>query len=88
MLVGANGSGKTTLLRAIAGLRAPLSGRVERAPGRVAYLPQDPGALLHRPNVLDEVRWTIDRAGTDEPPERLLDAFGIGAPSPMPTRAT
>jgi energy-coupling factor transport system ATP-binding protein len=79
VLVGSNGSGKTTLLRAIAGLRPPLTGRVERAPGRVAYLPQDPAALLHRPSVIDEVRWTIDRAGTDEPAERLLDAFGIAA---------
>jgi energy-coupling factor transport system ATP-binding protein len=79
VLVGANGSGKTTLLRAIAGLRAPLSGRIDRAPGRVAYLPQDPGALLHRPSVLAEVRWTIERAGTDEPAGRLLEAFGIAA---------
>ena len=78
VLVGANGSGKTTLLRSIAGLRAPLTGWVERAPGRVAYLPQDPGALLHRPSVIAEVRWTIERAGTDEPAERILEAFGIG----------
>jgi energy-coupling factor transport system ATP-binding protein len=78
VLVGANGSGKTTLLRAIASLLAPLAGRIERAPGRVAYLPQDPGALLHRPSVLEEVRWTIDRAGAaGERPERMLEAFGI-----------
>jgi energy-coupling factor transport system ATP-binding protein len=80
VLVGANGSGKTTLLRSIAGLVAPLAGRIERSPGRVAYLPQDPGALLHRPSVLDEVRWTIDRAGAvGERPERMLEAFGIAA---------
>src|SRR6185295_1752574 len=80
VLVGANGSGKTTLLRSIAGLVAPLAGRIERAPGRVAYLPQDPGALLHRPSVLDEVRWTIDRAGAvGERPEAMLEAFGIAA---------
>ena len=77
VLVGANGSGKTTLLRAIAGLLAPLGGRVERAPGRVAYLPQDPGALLHRPSVLAEIRWTLEHAGSDEPPGRILEAFGI-----------
>ena len=79
VLVGPNGSGKTTHLRALAGLRPPLSGRVAAAGGRVAYLPQDPGALLHRPSVLDEVRWTIARAGTDEPAEPMLEAFGLGA---------
>ena len=79
VLVGANGSGKTTLLRALAGLLVPLAGRIERAPGRVAYLPQDPGALLHRPSVLEEVRWTIERAGSSEPPERILEEFGIAA---------
>ena len=47
-LTGDNGSGKTTLLRTIAGLLPPLSGRVERRPGRIAYLPQNPSSLLHR----------------------------------------
>jgi len=37
VLRGANGSGKTTLLRTIAGLQAPLSGRVEGADDQVAY---------------------------------------------------
>jgi energy-coupling factor transport system ATP-binding protein len=61
-LTGANGSGKTTLLRAIAGLLPTVSGSVSRQPGRTAYLPQDPGALLHRPSLLEEVVWTLERA--------------------------
>ncbi|MEQ5827510.1 heme ABC exporter ATP-binding protein CcmA [Sulfitobacter sp. NFXS29] len=37
VLRGPNGAGKTTLLRCIAGLQAPLSGRIEGAEDRVAY---------------------------------------------------
>ena len=56
-LMGRNGSGKTTLLRVIAGLVAPRSGSVSRSAGRVAYLPQNPAALLHRESVAAEVAW-------------------------------
>ena len=58
-LTGSNGGGKTTLLRTIAGLLTPISGTVDRAPGRVAYLPQNPMVLLHRPTVASEVAWTV-----------------------------
>ncbi|MDF1502245.1 ATP-binding cassette domain-containing protein, partial [Roseisolibacter sp. H3M3-2] len=44
-LVGPNGSGKSTLLRLLAGVDAPRAGHVRRA-GRVAYLPQDPLAVV------------------------------------------
>ncbi len=42
-VVGPNGSGKSTLLKGLAGLLAPLEGRLERSglqPADIAYLPQ------------------------------------------------
>ena len=85
-LVGPNGSGKTTLLRTLAGLIPPLAGTVRRPAGRTAYLPQNPGALLHLPTVRAEVELTLRRAG---PPRSssaaaadvaaMLAAFGLTA---------
>lgn len=62
-VTGRNGSGKTTLLRVIAGLLKPLRGEVLRPGGRIAYLPQDPAALLHQPTLRGEVELTLRRAG-------------------------
>ncbi len=76
-LSGPNGGGKTTLLRLIAGGLAPLAGKVERRPGRIAYLPQNPTALLHRPTVRDEVSLTLQRAGELEEPEAILGELGL-----------
>lgn len=39
-VAGRNGSGKTTLFRTLLGLLPAVAGRVERAPGGVAYVPQ------------------------------------------------
>jgi energy-coupling factor transport system ATP-binding protein len=76
-LLGPNGSGKTTLLRTLAGLLPPLVGTVRRPAGRTAYLPQNPGALLHLPTVRAEVALTLRRTGSGERPETMLAAFGL-----------
>jgi energy-coupling factor transport system ATP-binding protein len=78
-LIGPNGSGKTTLLRTLAGLLPPLAGTVHRPPGRTAYLPQNPGALLHMPTVRAEVELTLRRAGSPESAQTMLAAFGLSA---------
>jgi energy-coupling factor transport system ATP-binding protein len=78
-LAGPNGSGKTTLLRTIAGALAPLAGKVERAPGRLAYLPQYPTALLHRPTVQAEVDVTLEWAGETAGADEILAALGLTA---------
>ncbi len=79
IVTGANGSGKTTLLRTIAGLTAPVEGTVERRPGRIAYLPQEPGLLLHRHSVRAEIdqtlRWSHETGTADE----VLEILGLRA---------
>jgi len=77
VLMGPNGGGKTTLLRTIAGLAEPAAGEAERAPGHVAYLPQNPSALLHRPTVRDEVELTLSRARDGETADEVLEALGL-----------
>ena len=91
VVMGPNGSGKTTLLRTLAGLLAPLAGTVRRPEGRTAYLPQNPGALLHLPTVRAEVALTLRRTGhsgrtgptgptgRSETPDAMLAAFGLTA---------
>jgi energy-coupling factor transporter ATP-binding protein EcfA2 len=76
-LVGPNGSGKTTLLRTLAGLLAPLAGTMRRSLGRTAYLPQNPGALLHLPTVRAEVDLTLRRTDSADEVESILSSFGL-----------
>jgi energy-coupling factor transport system ATP-binding protein len=82
-LVGRNGSGKTTLLRTLAGLLPPKAGTVWRQVGRTAYLPQNPGALLHLPTVRAEVELTLRRSSAEPVPnvtasaEAMMAAFGL-----------
>jgi energy-coupling factor transport system ATP-binding protein len=76
-LLGPNGSGKTTLLRTLAGLIPALAGTVRRPDGRAAYLPQNPGALLHLPTVRAEVELTLRRSGSSDSPAAMLAAFGL-----------
>jgi energy-coupling factor transport system ATP-binding protein len=76
-LSGPNGGGKTTLLRLIAGSLTPMAGVVRRRPGRIAYLPQNPAALLHRPTLRAEVTFTIGRAGESARPETILEELGL-----------
>ena len=77
-LLGRNGAGKTTLLRALAGLLEPAGGEVRRA-GPVAYVPQDPGALLFAPTVRDEVEHTLQLLGRRDTGEveAWLAALGL-----------
>ncbi|HET9075898.1 MAG TPA: ATP-binding cassette domain-containing protein [Acidimicrobiales bacterium] len=76
-VTGANGAGKTTLLRAIAGLIQPLAGRVRHGPGRVAYLPQEPGVLLHRNSVRAEIEQTLRWSGESGDPGEILTLLGL-----------
>lgn len=75
VLIGPNGGGKTTLLRTLAGLQPALAGTVERVPGRIALLPQNPTAVLHLETVRAEVELTLRR--TRDPADHTAAATAI-----------
>jgi energy-coupling factor transport system ATP-binding protein len=91
-LMGRNGAGKTTLLRSIVGLVKPRQGEiwiagkdvsaqeaVERCQ-QVAYLPQDPNALLFAESVTQELTQTLKNHASPIDPaaiEALLAQLGL-----------
>jgi energy-coupling factor transport system ATP-binding protein len=74
-IMGRNGGGNPTLLRLIAGMLSPIAGRSSDGLDH-RLSPQNP-ALLHRPTVRDEVRFTIERSGEQEKPETILAELGL-----------
>lgn len=94
VLMGRNGAGKSTLLRTMVGLVRPEKGRVlldgqETAPmtvaeicRQVAYLPQDPNALLFADTVREELDITLHNHGLSREmapiaPHDLLARLGL-----------
>ena len=71
-LVGGNGCGKTTLLRVLAGVERVRTGRVLRAGGRLAYLPQDPKALFVCDTVSEELSEWRPKLGYEQADELAL----------------
>lgn len=77
VLLGRNGAGKSSLLKAMVGLVPPVGGDISvggrSIAGRsvaqicreVAYLPQDPSALLFAETVREELRITLRNHGMD-----------------------
>jgi energy-coupling factor transport system ATP-binding protein len=89
-LMGRNGAGKTTLLKHCVGLLKPDAGRVlvldqdtrrvpvEQIARRVAYVPQNPNALLFADTLAQELAFT--RRAQDMPPgddAALLQTLGL-----------
>jgi energy-coupling factor transport system ATP-binding protein len=77
-LLGRNGAGKTTLLRALAGLVDPARGTVA-AHASVAYVPQNPNALLFSTTVRRELEQTLRLLGRSDAQtvEHWLDALHL-----------
>jgi energy-coupling factor transport system ATP-binding protein len=77
-LLGRNGAGKTTLLRALAGLVDPSRGAVTSQTS-VAYVPQNPNALLFSTTVRRELEETLRLLGRTDPAavDHWLDALHL-----------
>jgi ABC-2 type transport system ATP-binding protein len=78
-VVGPNGAGKTTLLSILAGVQAPSAGTVERAPGEIGWVPQQP-ALYSKLSVLENLRLFARLEKVSDPEAavaRMLDQTGL-----------
>lgn len=77
ILRGPNGVGKTTLLRVLAGLQAPLAGRVVMEPESAAYAGHADGlkAML---SVRENLRFWAELYGRAFVEEEVLAAFDLG----------
>lgn len=73
-LLGGNGSGKTTLLKAAAEMIKPLGGIIKTNAKKIAYLPQNPCAILGRDSALEEL---TSRNIPEAEATELLSRFGI-----------
>jgi ABC-2 type transport system ATP-binding protein len=78
-VIGPNGAGKTTLLSILAGVQAPSAGAVNRAPGEVGWVPQQP-ALYSKLSVLENLRLFARLESVSDPEAavaRMLDQTGL-----------
>jgi ABC-2 type transport system ATP-binding protein len=78
-VVGPNGAGKTTLLSIIAGIQRPTSGSVNRTPGEVGWVPQQP-ALYSKLSVAENLGLfaRLERvADPDAAVARMLEQTGL-----------
>jgi ABC-2 type transport system ATP-binding protein len=79
-VLGPNGAGKTTLLSILAGISRPDSGRIERANGRVGWVPQQAG-LYRRLTVEENLRLFGHMEGVRDlegTVDRMLEQTGLG----------
>jgi ABC-2 type transport system ATP-binding protein len=78
-VLGPNGAGKTTLLSILAGIIRPDAGRIERANGRVGWVPQQAG-LYRRLTVEENLTLFARMEGVEdveETVERMLEQTGL-----------
>ncbi len=75
-LIGPSGCGKSTLMRIIAGLDQSFEGRIEKPPGPLAVVFQEPRLLPWR-TVEENIRLAAPRLG-DKELDALLKPLGLG----------